>query len=153
LNLGRIYEAMGKTAEAELQLRAAVALAPWSVAARNELGNFCFTAGRLREAEAQFQASVASIPTAGACDLLGDIALREGHRDAAAQAYRQAIGLDEFDWRGHFGLAAILEAEGRPAEAADQYRDGLRVNPRHQEAQAALQRLTSNSPHAKASNP
>ena len=112
LNLGRLYEDYGKSPEAELQLRAAVALAPLSVGARNELGNFYFTAGRLQEAEVQFQASVASIPNAGAFDSLGDIAMRQGRRDAAEQDYRQAIGLDEFDSRGHFGLAAILAAQG-----------------------------------------
>ena len=153
LNLGRVYEAMGRTSEAELQLQAAVALAPLSVQTRNELGNFYLAAGRLREAEAQFQASVASIPNPGAFDSLGDIDMRQGRRAAAEQDYRQAIGLDEFDPRGHFGLAAILEAKGRAAEAADQYRAGLSVDPRNQEAQAALQRLTSNSPHAKTPNP
>ena len=131
LNLGRLYEAMGKSPEAELQLRAAVALAPLSVQARNELGKFYFTAGRLREAEAQFQASAASIPNAGAIDSLGDIAQRQGRRDDAAQVYRQAIGLDEFDPRGHFGLAAILERQGRGQEAAHQYRAGLSVDPRN----------------------
>jgi Tfp pilus assembly protein PilF len=153
LNLGRIYEALGKSAEAELQLQAAVALAPLSVATRNELGNFYFAAHRLPEAEAQFQASAASIPNPAAFDSLGDIALRQGRRDAAEQDYRQAISLEEFDARGHFGLAAILEAKGRAAEAAEQYRVGLSVDPRNPEAQAALQRLTSSSPHVHTPNP
>ncbi|MGA3327019.1 MAG: tetratricopeptide repeat protein [Terriglobia bacterium] len=153
LNLGRVYEAIGKTSEAELQLRAAVALAPLSVATRNELGNFYFTAGRLPEAKAQFQASAASIPNLGAYDPLGDIARREGRHEAAEQAYRQAIGLDEFDSHARFGLAAVLEAQGRAAEAVEQYRAGLSVDPRNPEAQAALQRLTANSPHGKTPNP
>jgi Tfp pilus assembly protein PilF len=152
-NLGGVYELMGKTSEAELQLQAAVALAPLSVETRNELGNFYLTAGRLREAEAQFQASAASIANPRAFDSLGDIAVRQERRDAAEQAYRQAIGLDEFDSHGHFGLAAILEAKGRAAEAAGQYRAGLSVDPRNPEAQAALQRLTANSPHVKTPNP
>jgi len=153
LNLGRIYEATGRSSEAELQLQAAVALAPLSVQTRNGLGKFYLSASRLQEALIQFQASVASIPNTEAMDSLGDIAIRQGWRDAAEQDYRQAIGLDEFDFRGHFGLAAILAAEGRAAEAADQYRAGLSVDPRNQEAQAALQRLTSNPPHAKTPNP
>jgi Tfp pilus assembly protein PilF len=153
LNLGRVYEAMGKTSEAELQLRAAVALAPLSVQTRNELGDFYLTAGRLREAEAQFQASAASIANPEAFDSLGDIAMRQGRRDAAEQDYRLAISLDEFDFRGHFGWAAILAAQGRAAEAADQYRAGLSVDPLNHEAQAALQRLTSSSPHVNAPNP
>jgi Tfp pilus assembly protein PilF len=144
---------MGKTSDAELQLRAAVALAPLSVGTRNELGKFYLTAGRLAEAKAQFQASVASIANGEAFDCLGDIAARQRDRAAAEQAYRQAIGLDQFDYRGHFGLAAILAAQGRTGEAADQYRAGLSLDPHNQEAQAALQRLTSDSPHAKTPNP
>lgn len=105
--------------------------------------------GRLPDAEAQFKASAASIPSPGAFDSLGDIALRQGRRAAAEQAYRQAVGLDEFDSRGHFGLAAILAAKGRPAEAEDHYLTGLRVDPHNEEALAALQRLISNSPYAK----
>jgi len=153
LNLGRIYEAIGKSAEAELQLQAAVALAPLSVETRNELGSFYFAAGRLPEAQAQFQASAASIPNASAFDSLGDIAIRQGRRDTAEQDYRQAIGLDTFDFRGRFGLGAILAAKGLTAEAADQYRAGLSVDPHNQEAQAALRQLISNSPHAKTPNP
>jgi tetratricopeptide (TPR) repeat protein len=124
-----------------------------SVSARNELGHFYLTASRLPEAEAQFQASAASIPNPGAFDSLGDIAVRQGRRDAAEPAYRQSIGLDEFDFHAHFGLAAILEAKGRAAEAADQYRAGLNADPRNPQALAALQRLTSNSPHVNAPKP
>lgn len=153
LNLGRNYELLGKLPEAELQLRAAVALAPLSVQTRNELGSLYFHAGRLREAGEQFQVSAANIPNPGAYDSLGDIALRQGQHVAAERDYRQAIGLDEFDSRGHFGLAAILAAEGRAAEAAKQYRAGLSVDPRNEEAQAALQRLTAHSSHANTPNP
>ncbi|MGA2982392.1 MAG: tetratricopeptide repeat protein [Terriglobia bacterium] len=153
LNLGRLFETLGKNPEAELQLQAAAALAPLDVQTRNELGNFYLTAGRLREAETQYRASLASIANPGALDSLGEIATRQGRHDAAEQAYRQAVNLDEFDFRGHFGLAAILAAEGRGAEAADQYRAGLSVDPLNQEAQAALRRLTSNLPHGKTPNP
>jgi Tfp pilus assembly protein PilF len=153
LNLGNVYEAMGKSGEAESQLQAAVALAPLSVQTRNDLGKFYLRAGRWQEALIQFQASEASIPNTEAMDSLGDIALRQGRRDAAEQDYRQAIGLDEFDPRGHFGLAGILEGKGRSAEAAEQYHAGLSVDPLNYEAQAALQRLTANSPHAKTPNP
>ena len=148
LNLGRLYESMGRDSDAELQLRAAVALAPLSVGTRNELGKFYFHAGRLPEAEAQFRASEASIVTVEGFDFLGDIAVRENRSAEAEQDYRRAIGLDDFDFRGHFGLAAILAASGRTAEAVDQYHAGLDFDPRNQEALAAVERLTSNAPHA-----
>ena len=116
------------------------------------MGSLYFHAGRLREAGKQFQVSAANVPNPGAYDSLGDIALRQGQHVAAERDYRQAIGLDEFD-SGHFGLAAILAAEGRAAEAAKQYRAGLSVDPRNEEAQAALQRLTAHSSHANTPNP
>ena len=134
-------------------MQAAVALAPLSVETRNELGSFYLAAGRLPEADTQFQASAASIPNGKAFDSLGDIALREGESKIAEKDYRRAILLEEFDPRAHFGLAAILEAKGRAAEAAEQYRIGLSVDPRNQEAHAALDRLTSNSTHVKPTKP
>ena len=153
LNLGRVYDAMGNETGAELQLRAAVALAPLSTQTRNELGNLYLTHGRLSEAEIQFLASAANIANAAAFDGLGEIAARQGHRDLAEADYRRAIGLDEFDSRGHFGLAAILDAEGRAAEAADQYRAGLGVNPLNREAKAALDRLSESQPHGNVPKP
>ena len=121
-----------------------------SVGARNELGNLYLNAGRLQEAELQFQASVASIPNAGAIDSLGDIAMRQGRSDAAERDYRQGIALDEFDPRGHFGLASILEAQGHASEALTEYRAGLNVDPLNREAQAALKRITGKLHDAKA---
>jgi len=153
LNLGRLYKDAGRTAGAELQLQAAVALAPMNIGARNELGNLYYTSGRLPEAEAQFQASMASIPTAAASDSLGDIALRRGQRDVAEKDYKQAIELDEFDPRGHFALAAILEAQDNSPGAVAEYRAGLNVDPLNQQAQAAVKRLTANIPHANTSKP
>jgi tetratricopeptide (TPR) repeat protein len=153
LNLGRLYAVMGKTSDAELQLRTAVALAPLSVVTRNELGKFYLSSGRLGEAKEQFQASAANIPNPQAFDSLGDIAQRQGAGAAAEQAYRQAVGLDQYDLRGHKGLAEVLAAQGRAAEAADQYRAVLSLDPHNPEAQSALQRLNAKSPHAKPSNP
>jgi Tfp pilus assembly protein PilF len=153
LNLGRVYATLGRSAEAELQLQTAVALAPLSVATRNELGGFYLAAGRLEDAETQLRASVASIPNAGAFDSLGAIESRLGHRDTAARAFQQAIALDALDSRAHFGLAAIFEAEGRAAQAAEQYQAGLSSDPLNPEAKAALRRLKSGSLHGDSSQP
>ncbi len=153
LNLGRLYEAAGNTAEAELQFRAAVALAPLSVGARNDLGEFYLRTGNLTAAEAQFQASAASIPNGEAFDALGEIAVRRGDRAAAEADFRQAVNLDGFDFNGRFGLAAVFAAEGRNAEAAEQYRAGLSVDPQNQQAKAALARLAASSSHVNEQKP
>jgi Tfp pilus assembly protein PilF len=148
LNMARLYNELGETSEAELQFRAAAAMAPLNIQARNELGKQYLRVGRISEAEPEFEASVASIPNTEALDSLADIAIRQGRRNAAEEDYRQAIALDEFDAHGHFGLAAILDAQGKTAEATNQYRAGLEIDPRNQEAQSALERLTSNLSHA-----
>ena len=88
---------------------------------------------------------MASIPNAGAADALGDIALGQGRRDAAERDYRQAIALDEFDPHGHFGLAGILDAEGKIPEATAEYHAVLGVDPRNPEANEALKRMSSKS--------
>ena len=63
LNLGRLTRTWARNSEAELQLQAAVALAPLSVETRNELGSFYLAAGRLPEADAQFRHRRQAFPT------------------------------------------------------------------------------------------
>jgi tetratricopeptide (TPR) repeat protein len=143
LNLGRTLAEQGMKEPAELQLRAAVALAPLNIHARNALGQFYFENGRLAEAEEQFRRSVESEPTTTAYDFLGDIYARTGRREQSAEAFRQAIALDDFDSRAHFGLAACYAASGRNPEALREYKAGLRTDPANPEALAALRQLRS----------
>ena len=152
LNLGRIYVELGRDTEAELQLRAAVALAPLSIQARNQFGEFLLRKGRLTEAEREFERSTESVPNSGAYDYLGDIYARQGRTDRAQQEYQQAIALNEFDSHALFGLAGLCEAAGRKEEALRNYQAGIRVDPLNPEAQAALKRLQANSSSAGSSN-
>jgi tetratricopeptide (TPR) repeat protein len=141
MNLGRTYAETGAVDKAEAQLRAAVALAPLYVEARNELAKFYFDAGRLVEAEEQFRSSVASGGTAQAWNSLGEIYSRWKRWQDAEHAFRQAVALDCFDSRAHFGLAAVLEAEGRTREALNEYAAGLQTDPRNPTALESVERL------------
>ena len=143
LNLGRLYAERGIKEPAELQLRAAVALAPLNIQARNRLGQFYFDNGRLPEAEIQFRSSVESEATPAAWDYLGDIYARWGRREEAEQAFRRAVALDEFDSHAHFGLAVLYTAARNNAEALKEYEAGLRTDPANPQARAALQQLRS----------
>jgi tetratricopeptide (TPR) repeat protein len=141
MNLGRTYAEIGAVEKAEAQLRAAVALAPLYVEARNELGEFYFDAGRFVEAEQQFRSSVSSGATTQAWNALGEIYNRWNRRQAAEHAFRQAVALDPFNSRAHFGLGAVLEAEGRTREALNEYVAGLQTDPRNPVALESMQRL------------
>ncbi len=141
MNLGRTYSATGAGDKAEAQLKAAVALAPLYVQARNALAEFYFDAGRFSEAETQYRASVESGGTVQAWNSLGDIYSR-GHRwQDAERAFRQALALDAFESRAHFGLGAVLEAENRSIDALQEYTAGLQTDPRNPTALEAVARL------------
>ncbi len=141
MNLGRIYGETGAAEKAEMQLRAAVALAPLYVQARNELAEFYLKSGRFAEAEQQFRTSISSGGTIQAWNSLGEIYSRWNRRQDAEHAFRQAAALDAFDSHAHFGLGAVLEAEGRTNEALKEYGLGLQTDPRNPAALEALRRL------------
>jgi len=141
MNLGRTYAETGAVEKAEAQLRAAVALAPLYVQARNELAKFYFDTGRFVEAEQQFRSSISSGATTQAWNSLGEIYCRWNRRQDAEHAFRQAVALDTFDSRAHFGLGAVLEAQGRTNEALNEYAAGLQTDPRNPGALESLERL------------
>jgi tetratricopeptide (TPR) repeat protein len=141
MNLGRTYAETGAIEKAEAQLRAAVALAPLYVQARNELAKFYLDTGRFVEAEQQFRSSVSSGGTVQAWNSLGEIYSRWNRRQDAEHAFRQALALDTFDSRAHFGLGAVLEAEGRTRDALNEYVAGLQTDPRNPVALESVERL------------
>jgi tetratricopeptide (TPR) repeat protein len=141
MNLGRTYSVTGASDKAEAQLKAAVALAPLYVQARNALAEFYFDAGRFSEAETQYRASVASGVTVQAWNSLGDIYSRWHRWQDAERAFRQALALDAFESRAHFGLGAVLEAEGQNIEALQEYTAGLQTDPRNPTVLEAVERL------------
>lgn len=141
MNLGRTYSATGASEKAEAQLKAAVALAPLYVPARNALAEFYLADGRFSEAETQYRASVASGGTVQAWNSLGDIYSRWQRWQDAEHAFRQALALDAFESRAHFGLGAVLEVDGRNTEALQEYTAGLQTDPRNPTALEAVERL------------
>ena len=145
MNLGRIYAETGAGEKAEAQLRAAVALAPLYVQARNELAKLYFDTGRFTEAEQQFRSSVSSGATIQAWNSLGEIYSRWNRWQDAEHAFRQAVALDPFDSRAHFGLGAVLEAQGRTNEALNEYEAGLQTDPRNPIALESVERLKKSS--------
>jgi tetratricopeptide (TPR) repeat protein len=93
------------------------------------------------EAEQQFRSSVSSGGTTQAWNSLGEIYSRWRRWQDAEYAFRQALALDTFDSHAHFGLGAVLEAEGRTREALDEYTAGLQTDPRNPAALQSVERL------------
>ena len=149
MNLGRTYAETGAIEKAEAQLRTAVALAPLYVQARNELAKFYFDAGRFAEAEEQFRCSVSSGGTVQAWNSLGEIYSRWNRAQDAEHAFRQALALDPFDSRAHFGLGVVLETEGRTHDALNEYEAGLQTDPRNAGALESVERLRSVNRHSR----
>ena len=72
---------------------------------------------------------------------MGEIYSRWNRWPDAEHAFRQAVALDAFDSRAHFGLAAVLEAQGSTNEARKEYVAGLQTDPRNPVALESLERL------------
>jgi tetratricopeptide (TPR) repeat protein len=132
---------MGLRGPAELQLRAAVALSPLNIRARNKLGELLFAAGSPNEAEEQFRASVRSSPNALAYDYLGMFSIRRGDAGEAARDFWAALSVEESDSYAHFGLGDLYMLTGHKAEALRQYQAGLVKDPTNPQALAAVQKL------------
>ena len=151
LNLGVTYIKMGLDGAAELQLRAATALAPLNVRAHNELGKLYLGKYEVDQARQQFRLSARSEPNAMAFDELGQIEAQQKRFDRAQQMFGRALALNSYDSVAHFGLASILVAQGRNAQAEQHYRAGLETDPRNAQARSALRALKLDEAHAKPS--
>jgi Tfp pilus assembly protein PilF len=148
LNLAKAYRLMGLAGLAESELRTALALSPLDQAVSNELGGLLLEEGRMGEAEAQLRASLRDEPNVLAYDFLGEINIRRGNEKEAERDFQAALGLDESDSNGHFGLGYLYKATGRKVEALRQYQSGLVKDPTNAQALAAVQELRQESARA-----
>ena len=62
-------------------------------------------------------------------------------RGEAADEIRRLLTLNPNDSEAHALMGAVLEADGKPADAHKQYAEALRLDPRNPQALAALRRL------------
>ncbi len=153
VNLGVTYQEMKLPEKAELQLRAAVALSPLNVYARNQLGKLYFETGRLAEAEEQFLRSVESKPNVVGYSALGDVYLDWKDSERAFRAFQRAASLDPFDSHVRFNLGALYLAAGRRGEALREYQAGLQTDPRNAEALSTVRSLLSEESDKKGVQP
>jgi protein O-mannosyl-transferase len=140
LNMGSTLLEMGNP-EAEVHLRAAVALAPLNIDARNKLGTLLLDSKRDAEAKEQFSKSVQSQPNWMAFEGLGEIELRHANAAVAQQYFRRAIELNPLASNAYFGLARIAVRNGKESDAILEYAAGLAIDPSDTEAKAELDGL------------
>lgn len=138
-NLGKVLLQEGRTAQAQAQFMAAVALQPDSPEAHANLGNALGAQGREEEARAQYAAALAIDPAfEGARYDLGLSLLRSRRFAEAAGQLEAALKLDPGHAQARNSLGLALAGMGRLGEAVEQYQEALRADPRLAEAHLNL---------------
>jgi tetratricopeptide (TPR) repeat protein len=141
LNLGSAYLEMGNIQQAEVELRAAAALAPLDAKARAGLGELYLKQLRLPEAEEQFHRSLDSHPNLRGYVGLGVVRWRGGDRQEAERLFKEAESMVPVDARPHLMLGLLYLDLGRNAEGEKELRKSLETDPTNEGALAALKRL------------
>ncbi len=149
LNLGVAYETMGLRDQAEAQFQTAISLAPLNIHAHNRLGNLYLDEQRYAEAEKQFSVSASIAPNVVAYDALGKLLMQRNDRPAAEEMFLRSIALNPADTGARLALAELYVADGRIAEAFEQYREVLKIDPQNFDARQAFEKLskTHDPPH------
>jgi serine/threonine-protein kinase len=140
----------GRVDEALKMFQQVVALAPDSFRGYRNLGAVQFLKDQIPEAIASFEKSLSIRPNYEAASNLGTLYYFEGQYSRAADAYRQALSLNQDDFQvwGNFG--ATLRQANKPAESATAYKralalaeERLRVNPKNAEVQMEVANYTA----------
>jgi tetratricopeptide (TPR) repeat protein len=152
-NLGAACTRLGNLDEAVAEYRAALALRPENIGTRlnlclalTRLGKLDEAAGECEEAVGRLGPGESSYPEA--VHQLGLVRQRQGRWDDAVAAFRLAVGAAPRTIRFRCSLAHGLSARGDKAEAARQYEEALRIDPRWPEQANREARLLATDPEA-----
>jgi predicted CXXCH cytochrome family protein len=116
-NLGNLYAAMGRTADAERQYRRALRIDDQLFMARANLALLLATSGRAEESERLFREALAAQPHhAGISFNLGLLLAEQGRRAEAEKMLRASLAADPGLAAAAFDLAVLI-GETRPREA------------------------------------
>jgi tetratricopeptide (TPR) repeat protein len=132
-SLGLELARLGRTAEAERHLEAAVRLDPADAQTYIHLGDLLLSAGRLKEAEANYRAAQQANPAwAAPPTCLGNLLLRKGHLGPAAEQFEEALQRDPGSANRPIILVGLGECrlkQGRPQEAVRHLRAAVASDP------------------------
>jgi tetratricopeptide (TPR) repeat protein len=136
---GRILERQGELASARASFVQTLALHPGMAAAWYELSNIDASQGQFDAALKEVDRAARLEPAQGVFYACAGklLAKMNRHQDAIAH-YRQAIEVQPDYLDGHLSLGAELAAAGKIAEAKNEFRAVLRLDPANKTARADL---------------
>ena len=127
---GLALQAVGRGAEALIDLRQAIALDGKLVDARLDLGNALLDAGDLGGAETEIEAVLAAAPSSAiAYNSLGNLRARQRRFDAAVAAYGRAIELDPRLSQAYGNLGMLQFGIGDNEAAIASFRHAVALAP------------------------
>jgi tetratricopeptide (TPR) repeat protein len=137
-NLGSVFGALDRTAEAIESYRCAIALKPDHAKAHNNLGSALRTFGKLDEAEAMCRRAVALDPaSASALVNLGSVLATGDRLEEAEATFQDAVAREPTLAEGHLNLGLVLHNQGRPQEALAHYQRALAIRSDYADAHMA----------------
>ena len=147
VNAARTQLDLGHPESAETLVAKATEVAPADGDAWNVLGRSRWECGDITGAAAAFaRACAVDTSHAWAHNNLGLLRLQQGEFEAALPLLEAAVQLNRDVAAFHHNLAIAYERSGRPSDATTEYARTLELRPDHLRAQAALDRLKSNTP-------
>jgi serine/threonine protein kinase/tetratricopeptide (TPR) repeat protein len=142
IQYGHLLAHRGDHRRALSRFEAATGAAPDNAMAWYNVGTTRFKLGDSAQAYAAFTRAVQLNPEfAQAFNSLGTVCMQAGRFQEAAGYFQRAIAADRDYARPHFNLGQIYELTGQPVRALAEYRMALSIDPRHLNAQRAVQRM------------
>lgn len=141
MNLGLVYMSLGQTNPAVEYCQRAANLSPLSAVAHANLGVVLDARGNAAEAEAAYRKSLTIDPgqTGPAINLARNLQYRGKSGEAVAVLEKLTAAADSATVRRRYGDA--LASAGREADALREYRQALKLDPRHYPAMNAMAAL------------
>ena len=132
LNLGIVYNDLGRREEAITVYTKAIELNPKYAGAYNNLGNVYDDLGKKEEAVGAYKKVIELNPKdASAYSNLGNLYDDLGKKEEAVGAYKKAIELNPKDADAYYNLGAVYQALWRTEEAIGAYKKTIELNPKH----------------------
>ena len=151
VNLGTFFAARGQRAEAERELRAAIAIDRGYVPAYVNLADAYRMAGQERDAEATLREGLARAPDSAALrHALGLSLVRSGHAEEGVAELGRAAAASPGDARMAYVYAIGLDSVGKKAEALRILERALAGWPEDRDILAALVTLNRDAGHREA---